>query len=70
MEPKHTPTENGQVMVLLILAMVGLFAFAALALDISLVYSDRRIGQNAADAASLAAAGAAARDLIDVERGE
>lgn len=70
MEPKRIPTENGQVLILLLFVLVGLFAFAALAIDISMVYSDRRIGQNAADSASLAGAGAAARDLIDVERGE
>lgn len=53
--------ERGQVMVLLVLAMVGLLAFTALALDGGMVYSDRRTAQNAADAAALAGAGAAAQ---------
>lgn len=47
-------TEEGQVMILLVLALVGMFAFAALAIDGGLIYSDRRIAQNAADASSLA----------------
>jgi hypothetical protein len=49
-------SESGQVMVLLILAIVGLVGFAALALDGGMLYSERRHAQGAADAAALAAA--------------
>jgi len=55
--------EEGQVMILLVLALVGLFAFAALAIDGGMIYSDRRIAQNAADASSLAGAGAAGQEV-------
>jgi hypothetical protein len=52
--------EYGQVMVLLVLAVVGLMGFAALAIDGGMAYSDRRHAQNAADASSLAGGSAAA----------
>lgn len=48
--------ERGQALVLIAFAAVGLFAFAALAIDGSMVFSDRRHAQNAADTASLDAA--------------
>jgi hypothetical protein len=44
---------------LLVMAIVGLLGFTALAIDGGMVYSDRRIAQNAADAAALAGAGKA-----------
>jgi len=56
-------SESGQAFILLVLAFVGLLGFAALALDGGMVYSDRRIAQNAADAAALAGAAAAGQDL-------
>lgn len=49
-------SEKGQALVLIALAAVGLFAFAALAIDGGRVFSDRRHAQNAADTAALAAA--------------
>jgi hypothetical protein len=49
-------TEKGQSLVLIALAAVGLFAFAALAIDGSRAYSDKRHAQNAADTAALAGA--------------
>ena len=49
-------SEKGQALVLITLAAIGLFAFAALAIDGSAVFSDRRHAQNAADTASLEAA--------------
>jgi len=52
--------ENGQAIVLLAFAFIGLIGFAALAIDGGMVYSDRRHAQNAADAASLAGGGSAA----------
>ncbi len=48
--------ERGQVLVLMAVALVGLLGFAALAIDGGMIYADRRQAQNAADAASLAAA--------------
>jgi Flp pilus assembly protein TadG len=48
--------EKGQALILIALAAIGLFAFSALAIDGSRVYSDRRHAQNAADAAALAGA--------------
>jgi uncharacterized membrane protein len=48
--------ERGQALVLIALAAVGLFAFAGLAIDGSIVFSDRRHAQNAADTAALDAA--------------
>ncbi len=53
--------EKGQALVLIALAAVGLFAFAALAIDGSMAFSDKRRAQNAADAAALAGALAHAR---------
>ncbi len=53
-------TESGQAIVLLALGAVVMLGFAALAIDGGMVYADQRHAQNAADAASLAAASAAA----------
>jgi hypothetical protein len=51
--------ESGQAIVLLVVSLVVLLGFTALAIDGGMVYSDRRHAQNAADTASLAGAGAA-----------
>ena len=48
--------ESGQALVMIALAAVALFAFAALAIDGSNVFSDRRHAQNAADTSAMAAA--------------
>lgn len=48
--------ERGQALVMIAIAGVVLFAFAALAIDGSIVFSDRRHAQNAADTAALDAA--------------
>lgn len=48
--------EKGQVLIVIAIAAVALFAFAALAIDGSMVFSDRRQSQNASDTAVLAAA--------------
>jgi hypothetical protein len=52
----HKKSEKGQALVIIALAAVGLFAFTALAVDGTRVFSDRRHAQNAADTAVLAAA--------------
>jgi len=54
MKPKFH--EKGQALILIALAAIGLFAFAALAIDGSRLYSEKRHAQNAADAAALAGA--------------
>ena len=56
-------SEKGQALVLIVLAMVVLLGFTALAVDGGMVYSDRRHAQNASDAASLAGGSAAALKL-------
>ncbi|TLN18872.1 hypothetical protein FDZ74_06520, partial [bacterium] len=52
-------SQRGQIIVLFALVLVGLIAFAGLAVDSAMVYSDRRFDQSAADGAALAGAGAA-----------
>ncbi|MFM8322003.1 MAG: Tad domain-containing protein [Chloroflexota bacterium] len=54
-------SEQGQAIVLIVLAMIVLLGFTALAVDGSMVYSDRRFAQSGADASSLAGGGMAAR---------
>jgi hypothetical protein len=57
MGPKYRKlSQRGQSLVIIALAVVGLFAFTALAIDGGMVFSDRRHAQNAADTAALAAA--------------
>lgn len=64
MKHKNKPSsEQGQVLVLVVLGFVVLLGFVALAIDGSMVYSDRRFAQNASDASSLAGGGAAALSL-------
>lgn len=63
-------TQKGQALIMIVLAAIGLFAFAALAIDGSRVYSTKRHAQNAADTAALAAALAYTRNnsiaLVDL----
>ncbi|HET7090926.1 MAG TPA: pilus assembly protein TadG-related protein [Anaerolineae bacterium] len=51
-----TERENGQAIVIIALAMIGLLAFAALAVDGGNSFKERRVAQNAADAGALAGA--------------
>ena len=55
--------QNGQALVLLVLSMVVLLGFTALAVDGGMVYSDRRHAQMASDASSLAGGSAAAMTM-------
>jgi hypothetical protein len=57
--------ENGQAIVLLVISLVVLLGFTALALDGGMVYSDRRLAQNIADTAALAGGGEAASGLVE-----
>lgn len=56
MKKQSNIKEQGQALVLIAIAAVALFAFAALAIDGSMVFSDRRHAQNAADTSAMAAA--------------
>jgi uncharacterized membrane protein len=49
-------SEKGQALVLIVLSLVAIFGFAALAVDMGRLYSERRRAQTAADAAALSAA--------------
>jgi len=62
MPEKHS-SERGQALVLVVLGILVIFGFAALAIDGGMVYSDRRHAQNASDASSLAGGSAAALSL-------
>ena len=53
---KKSFSENGQVLILIALAIIGLIGFTALAVDGGAAFSDRRHAQNAADTAALAGA--------------
>jgi len=62
--------EKGQALIIVALAAIGLFAFAALAIDGSRAFSDKRHAQNAADTAALAGGLAHARgkNMDDVRK--
>lgn len=49
--------ESGQVIIILVFAVIGLIGFTALAIDGGMIYSDRRHAQSASDASSLAGGG-------------
>jgi hypothetical protein len=57
--------ESGQAIVLLVVSIVVLLGFTALAIDGGMVYSDRRKAKNAADTAALAGAAEVAARLQD-----
>ncbi len=59
----QSSSQQGQAIVIIALAFVGLISFAALAIDGGMTYSDRRAAQNISDASSLAGAGMAALHL-------
>ena len=59
-------TEKGQALIIIALAAVVLFGFAALAIDGSTAFSDRRHAQNAADTAAMAGALTYARKGNDI----
>ena len=65
---KINSSEKGQALIIITFAAVGLFAFAALAIDGGMVFSDRRHSQNASDTAVLASALARARATANWEQ--
>jgi hypothetical protein len=56
-------SERGQAIVLIVLAVVALLGFAALAVDGSMMLSDRRFAQSASDAACMSGAANAAQQI-------
>lgn len=60
---KKKISQCGQIIVILAIVLVILLGFTAVAIDGSMIYSDRRYAQNAADAAALAGAGMAAQSM-------
>src|SRR5574340_505299 len=52
-------SEKGQIVVLLVLVLMGLLGFTALAIDGGMIYADQRYSQSVADATSLSGGGAA-----------
>jgi Flp pilus assembly protein TadG len=52
----HNSSEKGQALIIIALAAIVLFGFAALAIDGSRIFSDKRHAQNAADTSALAGA--------------
>ncbi len=63
MNTRRKSQESGQVLVVLAVALVALLGFTALAIDVGMVYSDRRYDQNVADAAALAGGNAALKAM-------
>lgn len=62
---KEQRFEQGQALVLIVLSIVAIFGFAALAVDMGRIYAERRRAQSAADSAALAAAYEAANSTSD-----
>lgn len=60
------PSEKGQIVVFLALAVLGLLGLTALAIDGGMIYADQRYSQSSADAASLAGGGAVAQGINDL----
>ena len=56
MHDSRNDNQQGQSIVLVAFVFLGLIAMAAIAVDVTSAYSERRTAQNAADAAALAAA--------------
>jgi len=56
------PTQRGQALILIALAVVGLVGFTALAIDGSIIFSNHRHSQNASDTAAYAGALSYVRD--------
>jgi len=59
---RNSKSERGQVLVIITLAAIGIFGIAALAIDGSIKFSDRRHAQNAADTAAIAGSLAVVND--------
>ncbi len=62
---KTKQEENGQIIVILAIALVAILGITALALDGSMILNDRRDDQSIADSTALASASAAVQILKD-----
>lgn len=62
---RNRQSEKGQALILLVLGIVGLLGFAALAIDGGRIYTDRRTMQNASDTSSLTGAGSIAQYMTE-----
>src|SRR5512146_435181 len=68
---KNSPShEGGQILVILVLALVALLAFTALAVDVGMAFSDRRNDQNAADSIALAGSQAAVAHVLETYKND
>jgi len=56
--------ERGQILILLVLLIIGLLGFTALAIDGGMILADRRFIQSVADSSSIAGSGEASNELI------
>src|SRR5512135_2933925 len=68
MQLEKSRQEQGQILVILVLALVALLAFTALAVDVGMVFTDRRYVQNVADSVALAGSAAASKTMISAYR--
>ena len=59
-------SESGQAVLFLVIVLVALLGFSALAIDGGMIYADRRLVQTAADAAAMAGVGVAAEKMDDL----
>ncbi len=60
-------SEKGQIVILLVLVLLGLLGFTALAIDGGMIYADQRYSQSVADATSLAGGSAAGSKVNRIE---
>ena len=60
-------SERGGIAIMVAILMVALLGFAALAVDVGMLYAERTQLRNGSDAAALAVAGKCAKDINDVE---
>lgn len=70
MKTTATRSEQGQILILIVLSIVGLLGFAALAIDGGMIYSERRVAQNAADAAAYAGAASLSQTVKNYNPGD
>ena len=63
MQKTFHPSEQGQVIIFLVVGLVAFLGFVGLAIDGGMAYSDRRYAQNSSDASSLAGGGEAVLHL-------
>lgn len=70
MKPTVIRSEQGQVLILIVLSIVALLGFAALAIDGGMIFSERRVAQNAADAAAYAGAASLSQTVKNLNPGD